>query len=156
MKIRIFLICLCWLSIEVNAATLVKIIGPRYTLTTISSEDFDVVDNGYQANVIIEGDVGQELQIDIAMRISGNADQNQPSPSPLLYFYDVELTATCSNTDIGQDNSYAFRLESQGELQALINRRMSFAQPCTDLTLAVNSSILNPEIEIKLAMMEVF
>ncbi|WDE05405.1 hypothetical protein SG34_000180 [Thalassomonas viridans] len=156
MKMRILLLCLCCITSQVFAATLVQIGGPRYTLTTVTPDDFYAVAGGYQADITIEGEYGQELQIDIAMRISGHADQNQPSPSPLLYFYDAELTAICSNTAIGQDSSYAYRMETQGELQALINRRMSFNQRCTNLTLTVNSTMLNPDIEIKLAMMEVF
>lgn len=127
--------------------------GIRHTLT---EQDFYVEDEGHKLDLEVIGDYGQELIFDIALRVKGDADKTRPSPSPLLFYFDAQLFVSCSGKLVGHDASYAYRTTEHGEVQVLVNSRMSFETPCTELKLYVPSSMLNKQIEAKLAIMEGF
>ncbi|WDD99083.1 hypothetical protein [Thalassomonas actiniarum] len=149
---RLFLLLLLCFSGQALAVDSIFVGGVRHTLT---QEDFFAVGDSFQAELDVFGDYGQELIIDIALRVEGDAGKELPTSTP-LYMYDAQLYASCSGSAIGQDSSYLYSPASHGELQLLINTRMTFANTCERLTLFVTSSMLNKDMEMKLSLMEGF
>mgnify|MGYP000344645348 CR=1 FL=1 len=145
----LFLLCFSGQALAVDT---IYVGGIRHTLT---QEDFFAVGDSFQAELDVIGDSGQELIIDIALRVRGDAGKALPT-SPTLYMYDAQLYASCSGNAIGQDSSYLYSPLPDGELQLLINTRMTFANTCEHLTLFVTSSMENQNMEMKLSLMEGF